>query len=204
LIKSSYLHRLKQRRRMTQLKEQIVFGLTLGWLLTLVGGFHYFFAVGTNDNFWRSMLYVGIVLIALSIILPSMIGLLQKPLKNGTQAIGEFLFSLILILNYFLLILPVGLLLRKLQKNTSFYTWRNKRLSEMIGWTDWKAQESMEALQHGTKGRSLALQLVWVISYFVRNGHYLFIPVLVLLLVLGLILFFIKASAFAPFIYTLF
>lgn len=47
------------------------------------------------------------------------------------------------------------------------------------------------------------LQLAWVVVYFIRNKHYLLIPVLVLLLVLGLIMFFVKASALAPFIYTL-
>lgn len=118
--------------------------------------------------------------------------------------IGEVLFSLILILSYFLLILPVGILLRKLQKSTSFYTWTHERLPKVGGWTDWRSQESIKTFQQGAKKRPLLLQLAWVVAYFFRRGHYLLLPVLVLLLVLGLILFFIKASALAPFIYTLF
>jgi hypothetical protein len=76
-------------------------------------------------------------------------------------------------------------LLGKLER-TPHSTWKNERLAEVHGWTPWKAQENIETLQQGAKGRSLALQLVWVIAYFIRNGHYLLIPVLVLLLVHGL------------------
>lgn len=204
MIKLSYLQRLKQRQQLTDLKEQIVFGLTLGWLLTLVGGFHYFFVIGTSERFWQLIFYLGILLVSLAILLPSPIALLQKPLQTVTQKIGEVLFSLILILNYFLLILPVGILLRRLQKSTSFYTWTHERLPEAGGWIDWRSQESIKTFQQGTKKRSLLLQLAWVVAYFFRGGHYLLLPVLVLLLVLSLILFFIKASALAPFIYTLF
>ncbi|MEH2321545.1 MAG: hypothetical protein V7K24_31610 [Nostoc sp.] len=36
MTKFSYLQRLKQRKHLAQLQEQIVFGLTLGWLMMLV------------------------------------------------------------------------------------------------------------------------------------------------------------------------
>ena len=204
MTKSSYLQRLKQRRQLAHLQEQIVFGLTLGWLLTLVGGFHYFFVSSINDVFWQTLFYLGIGLVSLSVILPAAISILQKPLQTVTQKIGELLFSLLLIWNYFLLILPVGILLRILQENTSFHTWKHELLSEAGGWTDWRSQEITKTFHQGTNKRFLILQLAWVVAFFLRNGHYLLIPVLVLLLVLGLIIFFIKASVLAPFIYTLF
>ena len=43
-----------------------------------------------------------------------------------------------------------------------------------------------------------------MIGYFVRNGHFMLLPVVVFLLVAGLVLYFVKTSALAPFIYTLF
>ncbi|HEY9831161.1 MAG TPA: DUF5989 family protein [Stenomitos sp.] len=203
MIKSSYLQRLKQRQQLAHLKEQIVFGLTLGWLMTLIGGFHYLFVINSNETFWKVLLYGGISLIALTSIIPTAICLLQIPLKGITEKMGKGLFLLSLSFSYFFLILPVGVLLRKQQKNTSFYTWQDKFKTNVEGWSKWE-RENIKPLQPGAKKRPLMLQLAWVVAYFIRNRHYLFIPVLVLLLVLGLIMFFVKASALAPFIYTLF
>ena len=203
MAKLSYLQRLKQRQQLARLKEQIIFGLTLGWLITLISGFHYFFAINQNDSFWQMLLYVGLGLIAITIILPSSIVLFQTPLRKVTEKIGETIFSFILITSYFLLILPIGILFKKQQKNTSFHTWQGRFLYQVEGWTKLN-QVNLEPFQPEDKKRSLVLQVAWIIAYFVRNKYYLFIPVLVLLLVLGLIMFFIKASALAPFIYTLF
>ncbi len=203
MTKLSYLQRLKQRQQLACLKEQIIFGLTLGWLITLISGFHYFFAINQNDSLWQMLLYIGLGLMAITIILPSSIVIFQTPLRKVTEKIGETIFSFILITSYFLLILPVGILFKKQQKNTSFYTWQSRLSYQVEGWR--KLNEvNLEPRQLEDKKRSLVLQVAWIIAYFVRNKHYLFIPVLVLLLVLGLLMFFIKASAFAPFIYTLF
>ncbi|WP_375494483.1 DUF5989 family protein [uncultured Nostoc sp.] len=204
MTKFSYLQRLKQRKHLAQLKEQIVFGLTLGWLMTLVGGFHYLFVINTHDNLWKVLLYIGIGLIAISIILPSAISLFQNFLQKLTEKIGEKIFILILLASYFLFILPIGVLLRRQKTNNSFYAWQDKIMDQVEGWIQWENREDIQPLQPGAKKRPLMLQLAWVIAYFIRNGHYLLIPVLVLLLVLGLIMFFVKASALAPFIYTLF
>jgi hypothetical protein len=121
-----------------------------------------------------------------------------------TEKIGENVFLLILLASYFLFILPIGVLLKKQQTNYSFHAWQDKLITQAEGWMQWDSREDIQPLQPAAKKRSLMLQLARVVAYFIRNGHYLFIPVLVLLLVLGLIMFFVKASALAPFIYTLF
>lgn len=204
MTKYSYLQRLKQRQHLARLKEQIVFSLTLGWLMTLVGGFHYFFALNSYDSWWKILFYMGMGLIAISMILPGAIALLQLPLQKLTEKIGEKIFLLILLACYFLFIFPVGVLFRKQQTSYSFYAWQDKFMNQVEGWIKWESREDIQLLHPGAKKRPLMLQLAWVVAYFMRNGHYLLIPVLVLLLVLGLIMFFVKASALAPFIYTLF
>lgn len=92
MTKSSYLQKLKQRRQLAHLKEQIVFGFTLGWLLTLVGGFHYLFVSSINYVFWQTLFYLGIGLVSLSIILSAAISILQKPLQTLTQKIRAISF----------------------------------------------------------------------------------------------------------------
>ena len=52
--------------------------------------------------------------------------------------------------------------------------------------------------------RGLSSQIFVVVGYFIRNGHFVLVPVVVFLLLAGLVLFFVKSSALAPFIYTLF
>jgi len=52
--------------------------------------------------------------------------------------------------------------------------------------------------------RYLLLQPIVVLGFFIRRGHILLVPVVILLMILGLILFFVQTSALAPFIYTLF
>lgn len=204
MTKYSYLQRLKQRQHLARLKEQIVFGLTLGWLMALIGGFHYFFAINQNDSLWKMLFYMGMGLIAISMILPGAIALLQFPLRKVTEKIGEQVFLLILLACYFLFIFPVGIFFRRKQKSYSFYAWQDKFMTQAEGWMKWESREDIQLFHPRAKKRPLMLQLAWVVAYFMRNGHYLLIPVLVLLLVLGLIMFFVKTSALAPFIYTLF
>ena len=41
-------------------------------------------------------------------------------------------------------------------------------------------------------------------GFFYERGHYLVLPILAVLMVLGVILFFVQGSVLAPFIYTIF
>ena len=60
-------------------------------------------------------------------------------------------------------------------------------------------------MQVGRRGKpSLTRRFLTVLQFFARRGHYIFLPTLVVLLALGLVLFFVKSSVLAPFIYTLF
>ena len=43
-----------------------------------------------------------------------------------------------------------------------------------------------------------------MIAFFFRRGNYVLLAIVILLVVLGLVLYFVQSSALAPFIYTLF
>ena len=51
---------------------------------------------------------------------------------------------------------------------------------------------------------ALARRFLGVLQFFAARGHYVYLPTLVILMSLGLVLFFVKSSALAPFLYTLF
>ncbi len=204
MTRSPYLQRLKQRRQLAKLKEQIIFGLVLGWILTLFSGFHYLFVADTNDLLWQILFYVGLILIALGTIIPSVLFFPENLFQKITQPIGKLVFSLILILCYFLLILPVGLVLQSLKGSEPFYAWRKKFLIEVDGWIKWQSPADTQLIRTSAQKRPLIFQPIWVIAYFIRSGNYIFIPVLVFLLIFGLLMFFVQSTGIAPFIYTLF
>mgnify|MGYP005837175775 CR=1 FL=1 len=204
LTKSPYLRRLRERQQLTRLKQQVVFGLTLGWIITLFSGFQYLFAVNANDSLWKILLVMGVVVIALAIVFPSTLAWIEKLFRLVTQHIGEVIFSLILITSYILLIVPVGLILQWWKGTEPFYSWQDKCTIAVQGWVTKEIREEMGQIRADDRKRPLIVQSIWVVAHFFRSGNYLFIPVLTLMLVLGLVMFFVKTSSLAPFIYTLF
>ena len=73
------------------------------------------------------------------------------------------------------------------------------------GLEGWHPKEVAFEVQVGRRGKpSLARRFLTVLQFFARRGHYIFLPTLIVLLALGVVLFFVKSSALAPFIYTLF
>jgi hypothetical protein len=71
-------------------------------------------------------------------------------------------------------------------------------------WEPYGAVEDRAQTERGGWRQGLLFQPLGVLVFFARRGHYLFIPVLVFLLILGLVMFFAQTSSLAPFIYTLF
>ncbi|MGK7877226.1 MAG: hypothetical protein AB4426_29200 [Xenococcaceae cyanobacterium] len=155
MTRSPYLQRLKQRRQLAKLKEQIVFGLVLGWILTLFSGFHYLFVTDTNDMLWQILFYVGLILIALGTIIPSVLFFPENLFKKITQPIGKLVFSVILILCYFLFILPVGFVLQILKGTDPFYAWRKKCLIEVNGWIKWESPADTQLIRTSAQKRPL-------------------------------------------------
>ncbi|MGK7933878.1 MAG: DUF5989 family protein [Microcystaceae cyanobacterium] len=204
LTKYNYLRRWRERKRIGRTKQLITFGMTLGLLITLFSGFQYLFVIGANDTLWWFLLTTGIVIFLLSFIIPSSISPIEKLLRLITQWIGKTIFLLMLVLIYFILVFPVGLVLRSVKGTEPFYTWEKTCELTVKGWVKKELTEDIKTFDKSSQKLPLILQPIKIISYFSRNGHYLFIPLLILMLILGLVMFFVQTSSLAPFIYTLF
>lgn len=200
----TYIRRVRQREKIARLKQLMTFGFVLGLLITLFSMFKYLFVVNFSDKLWQIMSIVGIVIIFLSIVLPTSIAGVEKLFRLVTQKIGETVFSLILVMIYLMLIIPVGLFLQSSKGVEPFYSWENKCNLKVEGWIKKELKEDLKLVNKNSQKLPLLLQPITVISYFIRNGHYVFIPILILMLTLGLIMFFVQTSSLAPFIYTLF
>ena len=85
-----------------------------------------------------------------------------------------------------------------------FYAWTGEAPAVTQGWVPKSVVDDRRSASSEAAMRPLSSQLFVVIGYFLRNGHFVLVPVVVFLLLAGLVLFFVKSSALAPFIYTLF
>src|SRR5947207_1593519 len=68
--RSRYLQDLALRREAATIRQQIAYGLVMGWALTLVAGFLFFCVPSRFDRLWAGLLAVGIVHLAAAVILP--------------------------------------------------------------------------------------------------------------------------------------
>lgn len=204
LTSSPYLRRLRERRQVSRMKQLVVFGHVLGWFIILFSGFQYFFVITKNDHLWEILIVLGIVLMLLAIVIPSSLSWLEKALRLPTQYIGEIILKIILIMIYFFVVMPVGLMLALHRGTKPFYAWNDKCDIPFQGWLEKQVPKELEDRKLRNKKRPLLLQPILVLGYFLHNGNYIFIPAITLMISLGLVMFFLKTSSLAPLIYTLF
>jgi len=224
-VASGYLGRLRERTAWTALRRQIVFGLVGGWLLLVLGAFRHFYVATARAPVSWAMLAAGAVLLALGVARPAALARVESGLRSATSWIGKGILLAFLSVTYFAVITPVGLAWRALRGPDPFQAWQVENEDSPREMGDGPRRESREVPREArplsrwvpksvvddprspaaeATRRSFASQPFVVIGYFVRNGHYMLLPVLIFLLVAGLVLYFVKSSALAPFLYTLF
>ena len=199
----SYMERRAARLAFHALKTEVAFGMVISSLLLGVGSWRYFVVIGANDGLAASAAVLGAVGWLLTLVIPSVWSLPEKALGVLVRGFGGALFALLLTLVYGALMVPVGVLLRTFRGSGPILTW--DRAPPAGGLEGWRPKEVACEVQVSRRGKpSLAMRFLAVLQFFVRRGHYVFLPALVIVLALGLVLFFVKSSALAPFIYTLF
>ena len=201
---ANYLGRLRERTALLALERQIVLGLVGGWLLMLLGGFRHLYVVTAREATSFTLLGVGAALFAVGLVWPQGLAVVERGIRAATGWIGKGILLAFLSLTYFLIITPVGVVWRALRGADPFYAWTAEAPSGMQGWVPKSVVDDRRSASSEAAMRPLSSQLFVVIGYFLRNGHFVLVPVVVFLLLAGLVLFFVKSSALAPFIYTLF
>jgi hypothetical protein len=195
------LRDLALRREALAIRRQIVYGLAMGWVLTLVSGFMFCCVASRLNWLWATLMAVGLMHLAAAVILPQALYWPERVWSKIAHWQGWLIMSVLLSIIYFALIWPVGLLSRR--RTRGFVSWEAHPSDLQSAWQPMELIES--DADSATAGyRSLPLLLASVIGFFFRRGDYLLVLIVVLLVVLGLVLYFVQSSALAPFIYTLF
>jgi Family of unknown function (DUF5989)/Saxitoxin biosynthesis operon protein SxtJ len=206
LTRSRYLRRLDERRETDEIRQLTNFGLTIGWLFTLLGGFCWFCVISQFDWFWRMMMIKGLMMLCLGTVLPQLLYWPHRLWMGLAHLQGRLVMTILLTVVYFGLISPLGWLERRRRSGSHpFHSWDETPPTLATGWEALKETPAdriaYDAQRKGS--RSLISLFAETMVFFAERGHYLLLPVLLFLLLLGLILFFVQTSALAPFIYTI-
>ncbi len=201
MTKNRYLQNLGKRKFDEALKTNLIFGLTLGWVLTLMGAFKYYIQL---EEGWLAGMAVGLILLALALVIPQA---LEKP-QGWIKTVGGFvatqLFRVLLALIYFVAILPVGLIYQALKGKDPFYSWEGEAPRQIEGWVAKHSTDEGALVAGQTRKQNAFMQPLQVLGYFASHGELIFMPSLLLFLVLGILGVFAQSSGLAPLIYTLF
>jgi hypothetical protein len=199
---SAYLHSLALRRQAEAIRRQSAYGLVMGWILTLVAGFIYYCVPSRLDWLWAVLIGVGLLHLAAAVVLPQALAWPERVWMAVARWQGWLVMLILLTVVYFVLLWPAGRLRRR--REEGFIAWEDQPPAATFGWRPIDLAETDSGPATQARRRGLPLLLVRVIAFFFRRGNYVLLPILILLLVLGLILYFVQSSALAPFIYTLF
>jgi len=199
-LPQTYRDRLAARTALAELKRHAGFGMAISSILIAGSAWKYYFVVGVNDTLWFVLLILGLVGLVAARVVPSIWTVPERALATAMQHIGHWLFAIVLAFLYVALVTPLGILAR-INTRESFVEWHRDALPGRATWTP-KEITADGGVRH--KRRSLMRSLVAVLLHFQRRKLYFLLPFLAVVLALGLALFFVKGSALAPFIYTLF
>jgi hypothetical protein len=200
--RSTYLHRLALRREAAAVRQQTAYGLVMGWVLLVVAGFLYFCVPSRLDWLWAAIMAVGGLHLAAAVLLPQSLAWPERAWIGIARWQGWLVMTVLLTIVYFALIWPASYFSRR--RTRGFVTWNQEPPRSSTAWEAIDLVEPDSALARGGRYRSLPLLLAGVVGFFFRRGDYVLLTIVILLVVLGLVLYFVQSSALAPFIYTLF
>jgi hypothetical protein len=162
--------------------------------------------VDSSEALWTSVQWIGGLWLITAVLVPQSFSLLNRAWKFAAQKIGHTAFLVLLSIAYFVMVWPVGAWMRRRRGAEPIYAWGSARPAAFEGWV-----EKGAPVDSGPVGPKQKIARVYMIRhpisvlvFFARRNSLILLPALFLLLVLGLILFFVQSSSLAPFIYTLF
>ena len=145
---------------------------------------------------------LGAIHLAAAVVLPQALYWPERAWSKIAHWQGWAVMTVLLSVIYFVLIWPAGYVSRR--RTRGFVAWETHPTDLTSAWQPIEAIETEGDSITATGYRSLPLLLASVIGFFFRRGDYLLVMIVILLVVLGLALYFVQSSALAPFIYTLF
>jgi len=200
-LAETYLTKKKRSDAVEEEKNRIIFGLMGGIILIAFGALNWLSATGLWEIACVCLAALGLLLVMLAVVVPAFLKYPYKAFRFFGNTAGKVVFAVVLAVLYFVFILPVGLILRRKREAQGYFTWKNtppkpQSLFVAVTQTDGSATKKRKASYLG-----ITYQLF---SVFAGNRKYILIPVVIILVIVGLVLFFVSSNVMTAFIYTLF
>lgn len=195
-----YLQRLAERHLLEKIKQNAAFGQILGVAFGLYGMLGYFAGMEHSDAWYICWWVAGGLLLAAGLAYPLCLEKASDLFRLLAGKLGRLIFGVLLTCIYFVLILPFGLFFGKSSPSQPFASWQPGAKAGGYAWYPKVVNTMTNA--NGVAG--LGSTFYAVLRYFVERGQWFLLPLVILLLAAGLLLFFAQTSTIAPFIYTLF
>ena len=200
-MKKTYLELKKDRDILEKEKNQIIFGLMGGIILMAVGALNW---LSSGPGVWEIVCIciaaLGVIFFLLAIIVPAFLKYPYKAFRFWGNLVGKVLSAVVLAILYFLFIFPVGLFLRRKREEQGYFSWGDARPQPRSMFADLTQSENQP---DSAKASYLGI-LYRLLVLFAANKKYVLIPAVIVLVIVGLILFFVSTNVVTGFIYTLF
>ncbi len=202
---AGFLHRRRLREQSRALTKHLVLGWGLSFVMLFLGAYHYFAVVGASDSFWLALMYAGALAGTLTLLVPVVWMWPEAALHKVGNVVGTALMISILAAIYCFVVWPTGVVLRAVRGSAPIYRWSEAVPAGAEGWIEKRMPPDLPAIAgHKVSMRPRRSGLGKLLLFFAKGGNVIFLPVLIILVSLGLALFFLQSSALAPLIYTLF
>ena len=201
----TYINEIKQKKEKEALKEEILFGQGMGIVLIIIAGLKYLTTTHIIVEYISIFLFAfGLIILLLGIVFPYALYYPSKWMKKIINKIFLAVLLIILTMIYLLVLLPVALIKRKKwASDYGFFSWNDD--TNNIKWKGFLPRvNTMENSQKTEKRTNRIGMIVKIVNYFIERKNFILIPLLCLLLLTGLLFFFVTSSVITPMIYTLF
>lgn len=187
---NNYILKKEEKRKKAEEISNYIFGLVFGFSLIIIFSFRVLYkSVGIVSVVDFILIIYGMSGVIFATINPNL-----KPLRKMKQVnlfifnfLGDILLKIVLMIIYFLFVVPVGIFMQKKDKNNHIH-------HQETNWIDYQPFVTKKL----GKYRFLKIFRLFASEYFYM------IPVVIFLLIISLLVLFITSSTFTPFIYTLF
>jgi len=198
-LNEPYIERKKQRDTMEEQKNESIFGLMGGLILMAAGALNWLSATGPWEVVCICIFAIGFIFFLLGIVVPAFLKYPYRAFRFWGNAAGKALFAAVLAVLYCLLVFPIGLFMRRKREEQGYHSWNKEPPKPRSMFADIKQTQPLKK----TKASYFGI-LYSLLSVFIINRKFILIPATIILVIVGLVLFFVSSNVVTAFIYTIF